>query len=398
MKKFILILFSLFTIIVNAQEIKKVDFKEYSEIERKYSRIILDIEEKIFGADPDYESLTMKLDSIISDIPADYTNSFENGGKTYIKFWNSSEYKKYMETAKAPIVGLQNVYPYACYLSAVVKIEMGLFEEALSILNKGIDLESDQPKLLNELGFLYTNIGGITKDTTYLNISNNVYLEAVSSRSYNTNRQKARSLRGIGYNLIELADFESSKLFYEKSLDFEESDNARNELKLIEDKLSNEQLNIYSYGSNLNKSDKVYSYAYYVEQENKLPKSLKEKIPNKYVYLWSKASIYLSAGSEKFRIDDYFNYPLKEWDISQIDAGVLQIVQYLRGIAPERYIEIKNLSCAEHLLLTFHFEKQEIKELGDNISEITFRHKMDKDEIVMYFRFNDKQKDLSLNR
>ena len=240
--------------------------------------------------------------------------------------------------------------------------------------------------LINELALLYTRIGETTKDTSYFKYSNYLFQKAFSSRSYNTIYQKARSLRGIGYNLIELKDFLNSIKYYEHSLEFEENQTARNEIRHIKDKLSNGKINIFSNGSNFVNSGQIFSFEYYLEQEGKLPKSIKDKIPNKYVYLWTKASTYLYIGSESFRKQDYFNYPLKEWDVQQIDAGVIQIVQFLKGVSKDFYIELNNITSAEQLLLTFHFVKQSENKLSDNIYEITFIHKMDNDKITLYFK------------
>ncbi len=329
MKYIIIIFLTTFTFISKAQSLQEFDLPQYSIIEQNHSKSIKEIESKLFGSNPNFDNLTTQLDGIIADIPSDYSNSFEYKDNKYHKFWNIEEYEKYKEVTKTPVVSLQNVYPYACYLLSVIKIERGQLNDALSILELGLNLESNQPNLLNELGLLYTHYGATTKDTSYINHSNELFKIAFSSREYNTDGQKARSLRGIGYNLIELKDYENSKFIYEKSLEFEESKLARSEIKLINDQLTGKSTRIYPKGSNLDKSDKVSSFEYYKEQEDKLPLSVKKKIPNKYVYLWSKASLYLSQGSEIFRKDDYFNYPLKEWDIDQIDAGVIQIVQFL---------------------------------------------------------------------
>jgi len=359
---------------------------EYSENEQKSALLINEIEKELFGSNPNFDSLSIQLESIISKTPSNYVNTFEKNGQIFIKFWNEAEYDKYKEIEKLPVVRIQNVYPYACYLLAIIKIERGLFEDAFSVLKFGIELEPEQPTLINEIAFLYTQIASTTRDTSFFNQSNLLFQKAFSSRTYNTNSQKARSLRGIGYNLIELGDFKNSLINYEKSLEYEESKTARNEISLIKDKLSNESINIYSKGTNLDKSEKVYSFEYFVEQENKLPKSIKEKIPNKYVYLWSKASLYLSSGSESFRNEDYFKYPLKEWDIEQIDAGVIQIVQFLKGVTPEYYIELNSITNVEQLMLTFHFMRKSDKKLNDNIFEIIFEHKMDKSNITLFFK------------
>lgn len=386
MKKILFLIFAILPFLSNAQNIMKNSSNEYSENEQKFALLINTIEKKLFGSNPNFDDLSIQLENIISNTPANYVNTFEKNGQIFIKFWDEAEYNKYMEIEKLPVVRIQNVYPYACYLLAIIKIERGLFDDAFSVLNLGLELEPNQPVLINELAFLYTAIASTTKDTSLFNQSNLLFRKAFYSRTYNTNRQKARSLRGIGYNLIELGDFNNSLINYEKSLEYEESKTARNEISLIKEKLSNESLNIYSKGTNLVKSEKVYSFEYFIEQENKLPNSIKEKIPNKYVYLWSKASLYLSIGSESFRNEDYFKYPLREWDIDQIDAGVIQIVQFLKGVSPDYYIELNSIANVEQLMLTFHFVKKSEKKLNDNIFEITFKHKMDKDKINLFFK------------
>lgn len=386
MKKILFLIITISPLLTNAQNMMKNSTNEYSEDEQKAAFLINEIEKKLFGSNPNFDSLSIQLESIISKTPSDYVNTFEKNEQIFIKFWDEAEYDKFNETEKFPVVRIQNVYPHACYLLAIIKLERGHFEDALSLLKFGIELEPNQPNLINELALLYTTIGSTTKDTSFFNQSNLLFQKAFSSRTYNTNRQKARSLRGIGYNLIELGDLENSLKNYERSLEFEESKTARNEIRLIKDKLSNESINIYSKGTNLDKSEKVYSLEYFTEQENKLAKSIKEKIPNNYVYLWSKASLYLSSGSESFRNEDYFKYPLKEWEIEQIDAGVIQIVQFLKGISPEYYIELNSITNVEQLMLTFHFVRQSEKKLFDNIFEINFEHKMDKDKITLFFK------------
>lgn len=58
----------------------------------------------------------------------------------YIKFWDEAEYLSYNAILGKPVIMLQNVYPFAHYLLAIIQIERGLFEKALSTLNKGLGL------------------------------------------------------------------------------------------------------------------------------------------------------------------------------------------------------------------------------------------------------------------
>lgn len=141
--------------------------------------------------------------------------------------------------------------------------------------------------------------------------------------------------------------------------------------------------------STMEKSEIEYSNEYFIEKESMLPKSIKEKISERYVYLWSKAAIYLSSGTESYRKEDYFKYPLKEWDIEQIDAGVIQIVRFLKGISPDYFIELNNIINVEELMLTFHFVKRSENKLGQNIFAITFEHRIIKDEITLFFKLKN---------
>lgn len=386
MKKYLVLIFAIISIYANAQYKQEFSSNEYSKDEKNSANLIKKIESALFGAKPNYDSLSNQLESIISKTPSNYVNTFVKDGRKYMKFWDEAEIEQFAKIENTPIEHLQNVYPFAHYLLAIIKIERGLFEDAFTVLNSGLKLEPDQPMLLNELAFLYTNIGESTKDTSSFNQSNYLFQKAFSSRTYNTNSQKSRSLRGLGFNLIELGDLKNSLIYYEKSLEYGESKTARIEIRIIKDKLSDESINIYSRGSNLTKSEKVNTIEYYTEQANKLTKSIKEKIPNNYYYIWSMASDYLSGGSDSFRNNDLFNYPLNYWEINQIDAGIVQIVNYLKGVSPEHYIELNSIINVEQLMLTLHYVKQSNKYLSDNIFEITFEHMTKKDKIALFFK------------
>ena len=127
--------------------------------------------------------------------------------------------------------------------------------KALKTLLKGIELEPDNPRLLNEMGLLLTQIGQSSNDKDFFYQSIKYYENAFHSRPFNTNAQKARSLRGIGFNLMELNDYESAKKLYEASLTWEESSNARNEIKIIEEKTANPNSIVHPGLSNFNDAD-----------------------------------------------------------------------------------------------------------------------------------------------
>ena len=98
----------------------------------------------------------------------------------------------------------------------------------------------------------------------------------------------------------------------------------------------------------------IYSYEFFYEQQNKLPLNVRERIPNKYAYIWSKAAMLRAKGAANFRKDDFFHYPLEEWNSEQIESGTTQIVQYLKGVTSEHYIVLNTLEDVKNLLMTYH--------------------------------------------
>ncbi len=371
---------------------KAKEMKYYSKIERATAERINEIEKSFMETRENWDVLSDELESLFFQIPTDYKNTFEEDGAIYIKFWDKLEFFDYIkiEKPKTDINWLLNAYPKCCYLLSIIQIERGEFEEAFHTLNKGLELESDNPLLLNEMGLLMSSYGQTTKDDKYFQQAIAFHQKAFESRPYNTISQKARSLRGIGFALMELNDIENAEKYYEVSLEWEESDNARSELEIIKELKTNPERIIYQGISNFNQTEQINSYEYFLEQKEKLQNTIKGKIPKKYVYIWTKASRYLSMGTENFRHEDYFNYPMEEWDLEQIRIGVIQIVKYLKGITPEHIISLNTIEDVEHLLLTFHFKLIDKKFLDINENDILlqaeFQHKMDNDKIVLFFQ------------
>ena len=150
MKIFPLIFIVFFPKNAIAQESNDVHFKEYSDAEKSAALKLLEIQDKLFNNTGNYDTLVYQLESIISQIPDDYVNSFQHEGVKYVKFWEEGEYENYKQIVNEPVVNLQNAYPKACYFLAVIQLERGLFNQTLFTLEKGLKLEPDQPYLLNE--------------------------------------------------------------------------------------------------------------------------------------------------------------------------------------------------------------------------------------------------------
>lgn len=380
------------TVIINKH------MKNYTDIEKIDAESINEINSSILKEKNNWDKIYNDLNNIYNHIPdVGYLNNFEENGTYYHKFWDQEEFISFSHHLKEindekEVVWIGNAYPKCCYFLAIISIERGDFKEASEFLQKGIELEPDNPMLLSELGLLHGQIGTNTGEKDSFNQAIYYYDKAFNSRPFNTDSQKARALRGIGFILIELGEFKRAKELYEASLTWEESNNARNELEIIAQQINKPEGKIISAGSNFNDAQEIYSNKYFDETRKKLPNNLKSKIPSKYAYIWSKASRLLAQGFSEYRKNDFFNYPLIEWNESEITKCISQIVHYLKGFAPSHYIETKNIENAKELLLTFHFDsilnKQITNKENQKIQEITFKHKVDKDEIIMYFRTN----------
>jgi tetratricopeptide (TPR) repeat protein len=366
--------------------------RNYPEAERISAERLVQINDLLFQEKTNWDNILVELENIFSKIPLSYNNSFVEDGITYIKLWDSEEFTSYLELKRPQnkIYWLLNAFPKCCYLLSIIYIERGEFEKALKTLLKGIELEPDNPRLLNEMGLLLTQIGQSSKDKDFFYQSIKYYENAFDSRPFNTNAQKARSLRGIGFNLMELNDYESAKKLYEASLTWEESSNARNEIRIIEEKTANPNSIVLPGLSNFNDADSGYSYEFFYEQQNKLPLNVRERIPNKYAYIWSKAAMLRAKGAANFRKDDFFHYPLEEWNSEQIESGTTQIVQYLKGVTSEHYIALNTLEDVKNLLMTFHFSLLKhttfVNSNGEILIRGEFKHIVDDGEIILFFK------------
>ena len=198
--------------------------KNYSTTEETDAQYINTVNRSKLHEKNTWDKIFNDLSSIYNHIPSvGYENSFEENGKYYYKFWSQEEFLSYCDYAKQinhnrDIVWIQNAYPRCCYFLAVISIERGDFEAAAKFLRAGVELEPDNPMLLSETGLLLGSIGANTGDKTFFNQAIDCYEKAFNSRPFNTNSQKALALRGIGFILIELKEFENAKKFYEESL------------------------------------------------------------------------------------------------------------------------------------------------------------------------------------
>ena len=112
-----------------------------------------------------------------------------------------------------------------------------------------------------------------------------------------------------------------------------------------------------------------------------------EGIPT-WAYISTKAARFLAVGAEIYQKQDYFHYPLPEWNIKKLIIGCEQIIYNCAGLPSPETCFI-NLSETEviYLFELFHFSNTgEIQYKDNSIAEMNFIHKMDKRKYSAYYK------------
>jgi hypothetical protein len=139
--------------------------------------------------------------------------------------------------------------------------------------------------------------------------------------------------------------------------------------------------------TNLNEAlDKVIDQ--FTEEEKEL------MFTNRFVYIFTKAWLYVKKGPEIYRKDDAFNEPPADYDAEELEILLKACKQVLEGIGmssekPFTGIDVFGFNA---LFRLFHFEnvhrttKHQFM-LGDKrgiLDCITFEHVMDREQVVYY--------------
>jgi tetratricopeptide (TPR) repeat protein len=180
----------------------------------------------------DLEEVERLLRPVIANTPRHYVNEFEKDGMRYVKCWDREEFMTYsaMQTPSeaARIVWLQNAYPRAHYHMAFVCVERGQWNEAIRWLDTGLELEPHQARFRLEKAQVLSAVG---KHDDALGMYASVLKDA---RVVLSSAMRARALRGLGGQLIELGELDEAEACFVVSLEHDaESPVARNELEYI---------------------------------------------------------------------------------------------------------------------------------------------------------------------
>ena len=357
----------------------------YVQTERTDAQKLFDIQKLIFN-EQKFDEALVELDKVAKNVPKNYSQIYSEQKR----FFDQYEYDEFIEITKNTVPFILDAYSKVYYLYAVIYIERGNWEKAEQYLLTGLK-QVPNVHLLCEMGMLYQQKYSTTFDVKDLDLSTRYFADAIDNSSFCSSHMEARALRGIGFNLIELGDLDLAEQIFRESLNYEEHKNALVELEYIKQLRESVGSKPSTRTSNTNSDVDITSYTYLYEQMEKMPTELQEVAnENRYAYIFSKAALFLTSGSEKFREGDYFKYPLKSWNEEKLISGCNQIIYYTRGLSPKYCFENMTESEFQNLLEMFHFEVVDVQKTSyENVVKGIFIHKIDKSKIEMYCRISN---------
>ena len=146
-------------------------------------------------------------------------------------FWDIEEFMAYVGAKRTEVKSLVKWIPVsyskAWFQLAVISVEEGSLQTALSCIESGLALEPDHPELWNEKGYI------LARERQYLHALRS-YQHAATVRDWAPASQIARALRGQGSVLIDLRRLDEAEAAISRSLVLDpESKVAKNELQYI---------------------------------------------------------------------------------------------------------------------------------------------------------------------
>jgi tetratricopeptide (TPR) repeat protein len=216
--------------IEDSEREKIVASKKRSDIENKDSDLVDQAAQHIKNGEVD-KAMSVLVD-VVERVPEKYVNNFEREDELYIKFWDTSDFLSYVawhqnNDRKEKVFWLKNAYPRAFYYLGYLQIEKGEYEKAISLLDIGLYLEPENPKLMIE------KAQALIKLRRYEEALG-LFDDVVSQNGYVNPSDKARALRSKGFIFIEKGDVNSAERFFLDSLQYEpDNDVAKHELRII---------------------------------------------------------------------------------------------------------------------------------------------------------------------
>lgn len=187
----------------------------------------------ILIAEGELEAARQSLNQVVTRTPSRYVHVLHHDhGWVHIKFWDTEEFIEYvgwMQARGTPtsVAAIPNAYPRAFYYLGYLAIEAGDYERAIELMDKGLQLQPDDPRLGLEKAEALVRLEHFPEASA-------IYDRILTSDGFVRATDKARCLRAKGYLLIEAGDLNGAEAALRQSLQIEpESPVALNELDHI---------------------------------------------------------------------------------------------------------------------------------------------------------------------
>ena len=202
-----------------------------SGIEEKYGKLLQEGYKNLLSRNTK-ESIDKYFNPIIEAYNTHYGN---NGKRVYCSRGQAETLFYLLEASKnnEDAVVISYLWSNAFYFKGYASLDLGKIEEAITVINKAIELSPLNSMYLSELGHIY-------QTQRKWNEAMDLYKRAEESANefspeHVKNTELTRALRGIGYSLIELGRLDEAEEKYKKCLEINKNDKkAINELKYIQ--------------------------------------------------------------------------------------------------------------------------------------------------------------------
>ena len=173
------------------------------------------------------------LMDVVSRTPADYRPQREEGDSLVVELWSVTDFLEYVTWMREAgrernILWAANAYPRAFYYLGYLAIETGDLLGAITLLDRGLQLEPASAQLANEKAQAFLRLGAHR-------LAGPLYDQVLASPGFLSSHDRAVALRGKAFTLVEEFDFDDAEAALRQSLDLEpDSTVAMGELEAVQ--------------------------------------------------------------------------------------------------------------------------------------------------------------------
>ena len=183
-----------------------------------------------------WEDARIAIEESLSAMPADWKpiqRGVGDASTLICSFWDNAEFMSFVANRSQPDAEMSVLWTDVSYSKrwwqlALVNRKQGLHRNALTCVERGLELEPDHPHLWMQKGL-------ILSETKQYALALTAFETAATVRSWASPSVAAWALRQQGYVLIELGRLNEAKAVYGRSLELEpNSETAVREVEYIE--------------------------------------------------------------------------------------------------------------------------------------------------------------------